>query len=419
MLDPWDCTDRAFDQMCEEAYNRNRSIRNRKKERGKMISRAPASRYRELDKRVDKFMNIYEFELGDRFYLYDTFVDKYVMEVTHPRKGAISYSPAVFTIINPKDKSEPFIKFYDDSNDERSLSVLKRLCQSIVASFARDIEMYSNHQLDKELFQYKIIRFGNMGPTELKKNSFIEYKDDTEDPKSIEEMIRSVCQLYNIFPGRSFYIYNIEEKIYRSETVIQDDDEVRVLPVKFTYENNDIESEKPEESEYIKTVFRQIYEDFFIRNSGATKYRLVRSDRMKEKDLAGYSVVNMKNLQPIIKNPLEIKLIENGIKRDNEYYNHFYLRACALNKDSWNVLAKLDGNSLIMIEFMYDADDGLVATNIDMFELDVSKLKSLEEEILTGELVPVDIDTWHEKMKKSKQAGLCISSFDMLDKKTP
>lgn len=384
-----------------------------------MISRVPASRYRELDKRVDKFMNVYKFELGDRFYLYDTFTDRYVMEVTHPRKGVISYSPAVFTIVNPKDRSEPFIQFYNSDTDERMPNVLFRLWQGISASIDRDLEMYSKHQLDKELFQYKIVGYGKIGSTELKKNSFIEYKDDIEDLKSIEEMIRSVCQLYNIFPGRSFYIYNIEEKIYRSETVIQDDDEVRVLPVKFTYENNDIESEKPEESEYIKTVFRQIYEDFFIRNSGATKYRLVRSDRMKEKDLAGYSVVNMKNLQPIIKNPLEIKLIENGIKYDNEYYHHFYLRACALNKDSWNVLAKLDGNSLIMIEFMYDADDGLVATNIDMFELDVSKLKSLEEEILTGELVPVDIDTWHEKMKKSKQAGLCISSFDMLDKKTP
>ena len=383
-----------------------------------MNSKAPEYRYRILDKRVEKFMNVYKFELGDRFYLYDTFIDRYVMEVTHPRKGIVSYSPAVFTIVNPKDRSEPFIQFYDADTDERTPSVLTRLFYGIAAAIERDLEMYNKHQLDKELFQYKIISYGRMGSTELKKNSFIEYKDDIEDLKSIEEMIRSVCQLYNIFPGRSFYIYNIEEKIYRSSTVTQAD-EVRVLPVEFTYENNDISSKKKDESEYIRTVFRQIYEDFFIRKSGATKYRLVRSDHMKEKDLAGYSLANIQKVEPVIKNSLEIKLIENGIKRDNEYYHHFYLRACALNKDSWNVLAKLDGNSLIMIEFMYDADDGLVATNIDMFELDVSKLKSLEEEILTGELVPVDIDTWHEKMKKSEQAGLCISSFDMLDKKTP
>lgn len=412
MLDPWDCTNSAFDRMGQELYNAK--VEKRRKERSKMVSQAPQKKNSSPSVDFLKFTDFYDFEIGDRVYIYDTFNDEYVMAVDKFKDGIICYKPALFRIVKPVREYDPFLQFDNTVYDIRDMSVLSRIWMGIISAFLRDQSLYHKNKLDKERFQYKFIRFGNMGPTELRKHSYIKYKDDIQDSKSLEEIIRSVCQLYNIFPGRKFYIYNIEEKIYRSRKVFEHNGDVKIIPTEFTYENNLITADE-EDSEYAKTVFKQIYDDFFVRKGGATKYRLVRSDMMKESDLNVAVVPNMFKVTPPgpITQAIELKFIENNIKNDDGCYYHFYLRCCAVDRDSWNIMTKLEGNSIVMIEFKYTSPEGLTAINVDQSEIDFSHLKALEEEILSGELIPVDIDVWQEKIKKSDESGITIKSFNL------
>lgn len=366
------------------------------------------SKYNELIKDLTKsFSNFYDIiDDEDRFYIYDQENKKYISKITSPRDGIVAYSPLLFTI---KNNTLAFCSYEDDI---RIPSSQQRLCEGILLQFYRDLMWIREGKRAKSVKTYRIVRHGNMSPEEMKRNTFIEYKDYVNDTKDYADIIRSVCQLYHIFPGRKFYIYNLEEQVYKS-VIIQErriDGNTTRIPIEFVYENNKITTHTSVQDldDYIINVFKTIYEDFFIRKTGATKYRLDRIDFVKDNANIEFEIV-----KPISREKkIEEKLIENHIKRDDEYFHHFFLRTCALDKNSQNILTKREGNKLIFIEFMYNSEDGLIVTNVDLFELDISKVKQFEDQIIDGELIPIDIDEWNKNIDDKQRIDISLTPFN-------
>lgn len=366
------------------------------------------SKYNELIKDLTKsFSNFYDIiDDEDRFYIYDQENKKYISKITSPRDGIVAYSPLLFTI---KNNTLAFCSYEDDI---RLPSSQQRLCEGILLQFYRDLMWIREGKRAKSVKTYRIVRHGNMSPEEMKRNTFIEYKDYVNDTKDYTDIIRSVCQLYHIFPGRKFYIYNLEEQVYKS-VIIQErriDGNTTRIPIEFVYENNKITTHTSVQDldDYIINVFKTIYEDFFIRKTGATKYRLDRIDFVKDNANIEFEIA-----KPISREKkIEEKLIENHIKRDDEYFHHFFLRTCALDKNSQNILTKREGNKLIFIEFMYNNEDGLIATNVDLFELDISKVKQFEDQIIDGELIPIDIDEWNKNIDDKQRIDISLTPFN-------
>lgn len=366
------------------------------------------SKYNELIKDLTKsFSNFYDIiDDEDRFYIYDQENKKYISKITSPRDGIVAYSPLLFTI---KNNTLAFCSYEDDI---RIPSSQQRLCEGILLQFYRDLMWIREGKRAKSVKTYRIVRHGNMSPEEMKRNTFIEYKDYVNDTKDYADIIRSVCQLYHIFPGRKFYIYNLEEQVYKS-VIIQErriDGNTTRIPIEFVYENNKITTHTSVQDldDYIINVFKTIYEDFFIRKTGATKYRLDRIDFVKDNTNIEFEIV-----KPISREKkIEEKLIENHIKRDDEYFHHFFLRTCALDKNSQNILTKREGNKLIFIEFMYNSEDGLIVTNVDLFELDISKVKQFEDQIIDGELIPIDIDEWNKNIDDKQRIDISLTPFN-------
>lgn len=366
------------------------------------------SKYNELIKDLTKsFSNFYDIiDDEDRFYIYDQENKKYISKITSPRDGIVAYSPLLFTI---KNNTLAFCSYEDDI---RIPSSQQRLCEGILLQFYRDLMWIREGKRAKSVKTYRIVRHGNMSPEEMKRNTFIEYKDYVNDTKDYADIIRSVCQLYHIFPGRKFYIYNLEEQVYKS-IIIQErriDGNTTRIPIEFVYENNKITTHTSVQDldDYIINVFKTIYEDFFIRKTGATKYRLDRIDFVKDNANIEFEIV-----KPISREKkIEEKLIENHIKRDDEYFHHFFLRTCALDKNSQNILTKREGNKLIFIEFMYNSEDGLIVTNVDLFELDISKVKQFEDQIIDGELIPIDIDEWNKNIDDKQRIDISLTPFN-------
>lgn len=366
------------------------------------------SKYNELIKDLTKsFSNFYDIiDDEDRFYIYDQENKKYISKITSPRDGIVAYSPLLFTI---KNNTLAFCSYEDDI---RIPSSQQRLCEGILLQFYRDLMWIREGKRAKSVKTYRIVRHGNMSPEEMKRNTFIEYKDYVNDTKDYADIIRSVCQLYHIFPGRKFYIYNLEEQVYKS-IIIQErriDGNTTRIPIEFVYENNKITTHTSVQDldDYIINVFKTIYEDFFIRKTGATKYRLDRIDFVKDNTNIEFEIV-----KPISREKkIEEKLIENHIKRDDEYFHHFFLRTCALDKNSQNILTKREGNKLIFIEFMYNSEDGLIVTNVDLFELDISKVKQFEDQIIDGELIPIDIDEWNKNIDDKQRIDISLTPFN-------
>lgn len=366
------------------------------------------SKYNELIKDLTRsFSNFYDIiDDEDRFYIYDQENKKYISKITSPRDGIVAYSPLLFTI---KNNTLAFCSYEDDI---RLPSSQQRLCEGILLQFYRDLMWIREGKRAKSVKTYRIVRHGNMSPEEMKRNTFIEYKDYVNDTKDYADIIRSVCQLYHIFPGRKFYIYNLEEQVYKS-VIIQErriDGNTTRIPIEFVYENNKITTHTSVQDldDYITNVFKTIYEDFFIRKTGATKYRLDRVDFVKDNTNIEFEIV-----KPISREKkIEEKLIENHIKRDDEYFHHFFLRTCALDKNSQNILTKREGNKLIFIEFMYNSEDGLIVTNVDLFELDISKVKQFEDQIIDGELIPIDIDEWNKNIDDKQRIDISLTPFN-------
>ena len=420
MLDPWDCEDRGWNKWQNEIYDysnshfiRRKYPKNKKENNDMNESRSYYASKRELYMLdLDKFLEFYNLKVEERFYIYDQIERRYITTISQPRDGVLSYKPALMKV-SEKARSLDIVDYVDDV---RSFTEIRRLLDATFTAIMNEFYVIKSGKLDETLVRYKIIKIEYMGSAEFKKNSYIEYTDEIDESKSIEDINRSICQLYKIFPGRKFYIYNIEEKTFRS-TKVQEIGLTRIVPIVFTYENNIITSEKTNEEDYARIVFKRIYNDFFIAKTGATKYRLVREDLMKKTDLAGSVIFNddviKAETSQFMTSLVEIKLSEYNIKKEGNSFVHFFLRTCAIDKNSLNVLTKREGNSLILIEFMYSTDDGLVATNVDILDVDIAKLHEMESQIVTGELTPIDIDEWNEEIERKQRLDITLEKFDI------
>lgn len=348
-----------------------------------------------MEEQIVKIMKrMYNLKETDRFYIFDNFTEKYVDTISSPRKGVFSRKPALF-------KLESNIFTFDDTMlDIRDSYTLSRIFENILFSVVRDDNYINKQWIVSNNTQYKIIPFTQMDPNEFRKHICVEYKDipDSTITKDMKEVFRSVCQLYRIFPGRSFYIYNVEEKLFCTKKIIENN-QIQSVPIEFTYENEIITHDYIENNAldlYIQNVFNSIYEDLIIKQIGPLKFKLVRKNDMYSeiKEDVSKGIKQKENDNDKIKKILE----KNNIKQKDGIWDHFFLKACAVGdkyaNHPFNLIAQRNGNTLTFIEFAYDNDDGLIATNVDLLYLDVSALKQMELQILSGELVPLDIDTY-------------------------
>lgn len=369
---------------------------------------------------LDNFMTFHHLKTEDKFYIFDKFEKKYISRMTQPRKGIISYRPLLFTI---RKFSPPVYERLGLANGEfdiRPLEVIYRICLNILLNTWIDSKCCANNNQtginDITYTRYTIKKYSELDTEEFRKYSYIQYLDSDSESLDDKEIYKSVCQLYSVYPGKKFYIYNIEEKIFHNMRV-DEENVIKIFPVEFTYENYVIKHNKtgdPNIQEYIDSVFRRIYDDFFIHKTGATKYRLVRKDNMKEEDLRGYTVSEFIRKTAIEQdNRLEQKLIDNNITKNGDTYVNFLLRTCYLDKNSLSVISQKDGLNIKFLQFSYNNDEGLMSDDFVSTTLDIddkiNRLNQLEEQIIDGTLIPIDVKLWEEKISKLDEYKLkCI-----------
>ena len=363
----------------------------------------------ELDT-IRAFTEMYPESVSSRFYIYDTFTNRYVETITNPRDGVISRKPALFRSLN-----EHKFEFQDKDEDIRGSSILARIYENILISVLRDSEYTNKKLIAQNTVQYKIVPFTSLPSLEFKKHCVIEYKDiPISSTVDMKEIIKTACQLYNIYPGRVFYIYDGIKKSVCGSNVLSKNGQIKNIPIEFTYLNGSIIYDVEDDlDDYIKRVFTTIYEDIIVKIPDSNflrspiKYKLIRKDEIQEPEFKDLILDQDKENISVINKIF----MNNNIKKEHEYWCHFYLRTCLLNKDSWNVLTHKDGNNLTFIEFMYSNDDGLVATNVGILDMDVSTLKEIENQIIDGSLIPVDIDVWNKHMEEKGKLDITLESF--------
>jgi len=413
MLDPWDCTNHGFDLLVEEYQEprpkkKKKSVKrpDNKNERSKSSMQfdfKPGGN-QDLDQEsIRAFTDMYPESVSSRFYIYDTFTNRYVETITNPREGIISRKPALFKSLN-----EHKFEFQDKDEDIRGSSILERIYENILISVLRDSEYTHRKLIAQNTVQYKIVPFTALPSSEFKKHCIIEYKDTDSNTKvEMKDMIKTACQLYNIYPGRVFYIYDVEDKTIFKH--IKNANKNIVVPIEFTYLNGAIIYNVPDNEDLdkdIKNVVTTIYNDFMNGNfKYPSKYRLIKKDNVEPDELKEY-LEDKENISLMDK-----IFMNNNINKENEYWCHFYLRTCLLNPDSWDILTRRDGNNLTFIEFMYSNDDGLVATNVGILDMDVNILKDIENQIIEGSLIPVDIDTWNTHVEKEGKLNITLEPF--------
>lgn len=421
MLDPWDCTNHGFDLLVEEYQEprpkkKKKSVRcpdrNERSKSDMQFYFKPGGN-QDLDREtIQAFTEMYPESISNRFYIYDTFTNRYVETITNPRDGVISRKPALFKSLN-----EHKFEFQDKEDDMRSSSILERIYENILISVLRDSEYTHRKLIAQNTVQYKIVPFTALSSSEFKKHCVIEYKDLESNTKvEMKDMIKTACQLYNIYPGRVFYIYDVEDKTIFKH--VKNANKNIVVPIEFTYLNGAIIYNVPDNEDLdkdIKNVVTTIYNDFMNGHlkdqiKYPSKYRLIKKSNVDPDELKEY-LEDKENISAIDK-----IFMNNNIKKEHEYWCHFYLRTCLLNKDSWNVLLRKDGNTVTFIEFMYSKDDGLVATNVGLLDIDVNTLKDMENQIIDGTLVPVDIDTFNKRMEKEEQIKITFNPFQIHQK---
>ena len=348
---------------------------------------------------IRAFTDMYPESVTSRFYIYDTFTNRYVETITNPRDGVISKKPALFRSLN-----EHKFEFQDKDEDIRGSSILERIYENILISVLRDSEYIHRKLIAQDNVQYKVVPFSKLSSIEFKKYCGIEYKDyKTNAIAEMEGLIRTACQLFSIYPGRTFYIYDFENK-----SICKHMTNNTVAPIEFMYLNGSIVYDipaTPDLDQLIKDVVMSIYRDFVIECKYPTKYKFIRKDNIGKHELQMY--LKEKTESSII----EDIFTENHIQKENEYWNHFYLRTCVLDKNSWNVLVDRSGNNITFIEFMYSKDDGLVATNVGILDIDVNTLVEMEHQIIDGTLVPIDIDEWNKHMEAEGKLSINLEPY--------
>ena len=359
---------------------------------------------------IQAFTEMYPESVSSRFYIYDTFTNRYVETITNPRDGVISKKPALFRSLN-----EHKFEFQDKDEDIRGFSILERIYENILISVLRDSEYIHRKLITQNTVQYKIVPFTALSSSEFKKHCVIEYKDiPISSTVDMKEIIKTACQLYNIYPGRVFYIYDGIKKSVCGSNVLSKNGQIKNIPIEFTYLNGSIIYDVEDDlDEYIKRVFTTIYEDIIVKIPDSNflrspiKYKLIRKDEIQESELKDLILDQEKENITL----MDKIFMQNNIKKEHEYWCHFYLRTCLLNPSSWNVLTRRDGNNLTFIEFMYSNDDGLVATNVGILDMDVNTLKEMENQIIDGSLIPVDIDTWNTHTEKEGKLNITLETF--------
>ena len=361
---------------------------------------------------IQAFTEMYPESVSSRFYIYDTFTNRYVETITNPRDGVISRKPALFKSLN-----EHKFEFQDKEDDMRSSSILERVYENILISVLRDSEYLHRKLIAQNTVQYKIVPFTALSSSEFKRHCVIEYKDiPLSSTVDMKEIIKTACQLYNIYPGRVFYIYDGIKKSVCGSNVLSKNGQIKNIPIEFTYLNGSIIYDVEYDlDEYIKRVFTTIYEDIIVKIPDSNflrspiKYKLIRKDEIQESEFKDLILNQDKENISVI----DKIFMKNNIKKEHEYWCHFYLRTCLLKKDSWNVLTHRNGNNLTFIEFMYSNDDGLVATNVGILDMDVNTLKEMENQIIDGSLIPVDIDVWNKHMEEKGKLDITLESFQI------
>ena len=356
---------------------------------------------------IQAFTEMYPESIANRFYIYDTFTNRYVETISNLRDGIISRKPALFKSLN-----EHKFEFQDKEEDMRSSSILERIYENILISVLRDSEYTHRKLIAQNTVQYKIVPFTALPSSEFKKHCVIEYKDVESNTKvEMKDMIKTACQLYNIYPGRVFYIYDVENKTIFKH--IKNVNKNIVVPIEFTYLNGAIIYNVPDNKDLdndIKNVVTTIYNDFMNGHlkdhiKYPSKYRLIKKENIDPDKLKEY----LEDKESI--SLMDKIFMNNNIKKEHEYWCHFYLRICLLDPSSWDILTRRDGNNLTFIEFMYSNDDGLVATNAGILDMDVNILKDIENQIIDGSLIPVDIDTWNTHTEKERKLNITLEPF--------
>lgn len=344
---------------------------------------------------IEAFVNFYDLKSGDKFYIYDTFTSKFINKITKVKDGIFSHSPMLFVLEDPYPEGFAKNKYLElkvssHEGDIRPDQMQDRICRGIILSFLRDMTLIDDDFIRESQVQYIIMRPDKVDSNTLKNNTYIEYKDETEitNKESIKDIIRTVCQLYRIYPGRSFYIFDKKSKSYFSKitpTQIE-------IPVQFTYIDDTIKYGDMNFDSYVYNVFNSIYEDLVIKHITPDNYDLFRINKLKqsEEDISAKSIPEIDTDFAKISSILK----EHNIRCKDGIYHSFYLMVSDNNlKDNnirkfFNVIAKRDGNSFTLIEFTYD-DGGLTAINANFPCMDMN-LKHMEYQIISKELIPID-----------------------------